>query len=116
MAYIQNTHLAEKKQVFIALQKIYGIGCTKSKQICDQLGISCTITMEHLTPSQVEQLKGYLTRKVLTGHVVQRGIRLNLQRLTAIGCYRGRRYMQGLPSRGQRTHGNSRTVRRLRGR
>lgn len=116
MAYIQNTHLPEKKRVFIALQKIYGIGYSLSNRICDKLGISPEITVKEMSASQVEQLNGYLTRKVLTGHQLRRVNRLSLLRLVGIGCYRGFRYTQGLPSRGQRTHGNSRTARRLKGR
>ena len=35
--------------------------------------------------------------------------RLDIKRLTEIGCYRGQRHRRGLPVRGQRSKTNART-------
>ncbi|HPS53375.1 MAG TPA: 30S ribosomal protein S13, partial [Phycisphaerae bacterium] len=40
---------------------------------------------------------------------LRREISQNIQRLKAIGCYRGLRHRRGLPVRGQRTKTNART-------
>ena len=47
------------------------------------------------------------------GNTLRRDIRSNITRLRTIGSYRGVRHSLGLPSRGQRTHTNAQTKRRL---
>ena len=42
---------------------------------------------------------------------LRRKISMDSKRLLDLGCYRGLRHRKGLPSRGQRTHGNARTRR-----
>ena len=50
-------------------------------------------------------------------HVVhwelKRGERADIERLISISCYRGIRHQDGFPLRGQRTHTNARTCRKL---
>ncbi|CAN4117900.1 unnamed protein product [Withania somnifera] len=44
---------------------------------------------------------------------IQRGERADIERLISISCYRGIRHQDGSPLRGQRTHTNARTCRKL---
>ena len=113
MVYILNTSLKSNKRVKIALCDIYGIGKVLSAQICESLGFSDQLKVSHLTLFQIQQLSQMITQNFLIGGDQKRDLRNNTQRLIQIGCYRGFRHNIGLPARGQRTHGNARTVRRM---
>ena len=49
----------------------------------------------------------------MVGAQLRGWVRQNKDRLKRISSYRGIRYAQGLPCRGQRSHGNAQTVRKL---
>ena len=114
MVYIYNTNLKNNKKVKKALCVIYGIGKILSSQICESLGFSDKLKVSHLTNFQIQQLSQIIDLNFLIGGDKKRDLRNNKNRLIQIGCYRGFRHNIGLPVRGQRTHGNARTVRRLR--
>jgi small subunit ribosomal protein S13 len=113
MVYILNTNLKNNKKVRTALCEIYGLGKTLSSQICDQLGFSEKLKISTLTNFQIQQLSQTIAQNFLIGGDKRRDLRNNKNRLIAIGCYRGFRHNIGLPVRGQRTHGNARTARRM---
>ena len=114
MVYILNTNLRNNKKVRVALCEIYGIGKILSSQVCESLGFSEDLKVSHLTSFQIQQLSQVITQNFLIGGDKKRDLRNNKNRLKTIGCYRGFRHNIGLPVRGQRTHGNARTVRRMR--
>lgn len=113
MLYVLNTNLNNKKKLFIALTEIYGIGKHNSYQLCDLLGISVDRRLKQLSGLQLEHLTQLVNQNYNIGSEIKRSTIKNIQRLIKIASYRGFRHTQGLPIRGQRTHGNSRTVRRL---
>ncbi len=113
MVYILNTNLKNNKKVRTALCEIYGIGKSLSSQICDQLGFSEKYKISNLTNFQIQQLSQIITQNFYIGGDLRRDVRNNKNRLIGIGCYRGFRHNIGLPVRGQRTHGNARTARRM---
>ena len=113
MVYILNTKLKNEKRVELALCNIHGIGKNLARQICGQLGLSSDSRMNQLSNSQIDKLSQILIQYYRIGPELKQSIRLNIQRLVRIGCYRGFRHIESLPVRGQRTHGNARTVRNL---
>jgi small subunit ribosomal protein S13 len=113
MVYFLNTNLNTKKKVYIALTKIYGLGKYQCSQICDELGISSEKRIKQLTQTELEKLTNFITQNYATGIDIKRSTLQNVQRLIKIGTYRGFRHIDNLPVRGQKTHGNSRTVRKL---
>lgn len=112
MVYIYNTQLNNNKLLTVALSEIYGIGSGGSSKICDMIGASNQIRLSQLTNSQIEELKKLLDQKNYIGSVGKQVQRQNIQRLINIASYRGFRHTEGLPCRGQRTHGNAKTVRK----
>lgn len=112
MVYILNTNLSGKKKVPMALSAIFGIGTHSSQQICDKLGIASRVTVDQLSTKKINQLARFIRQYYETGSQLRRNIRNSMERYVYIAAYRGFRYTQGLPVRGQRTHGNARTVRK----
>lgn len=113
MVYIFNTNLENKKKVEVALQSIYGIGSKLALDICAKLGVSHTIRIKQLTTTQLEKLTNLISQNTVLGVELKQQKRKNVRRLVKIACYRGFRHTEGLPSRGQRTHGNGRTARKM---
>lgn len=112
MIYILGANLRDSQKVWRSLCKVHGINGILSRQICDDLGISRQIKISQLLPSQIDLLNQIVPQDYLTGAELQTEVRRNQERLITISTYRGIRHSQGLPTRGQRTHGNAQTSRR----
>lgn len=115
MSYILGTKLVSNKQVRLALTQIFGIGPKKATWICDQLGLSDNTKVSNLTRHQINQISAIVRRnKFLVDSELKREIQRYIKGLININCYRGFRHKAGLPLRGQQTHNNAKTCRRLR--
>jgi small subunit ribosomal protein S13 len=108
MARIAGINIPAQKHVVIALQAIYGVGRTRSKQICDAANVKPTTKVKDLTDAEVESLRAQVSRYTVEGDL-RREVSLSIKRLMDLGCYRGTRHRRGLPMRGQRTRTNART-------
>ena len=109
MARILGVDLPKERRTEIALTRIYGIGRTLAKGICEKANIPENSRVHDLTEEQVLNL-----RKVIEGNYKIEGeLRsenvMNIKRLMDIGSYRGLRHRRGLPAHGQRTKTNART-------
>lgn len=113
MVYFLNTNLDPKYKMYTALTKIYGLGKYQSAQICDELGISPEKRIKQLNALELEKLSNLITQNYEIGSDIKQSRLQNVTRLIKIGAYRGFRHSDGLPVRGQKTHGNSRTARKV---
>ena len=66
---------------------------------------------QELTPEQEDKLRMIIEKEYKTEGDLRRDVMANIKRLKDIKAYRGIRHMKHLPTRGQRTKTNSRTVR-----
>ena len=100
----------ENKQLWVGLTVFYGIGFSKAKKILATAGVSETKKPSDITPDEEAKI-----RKIIEGTKIEGDLKRekasNIKRLKDIKSYRGMRHSRGLPSRGQRTKTNSRTVR-----
>ncbi|HET8897164.1 MAG TPA: 30S ribosomal protein S13 [Rhodanobacteraceae bacterium] len=108
MARIAGVNLPVQKHVWIGLQSIYGIGRSRSKQICSDTNINPATAIKSLSEGEVEQLRSAVAKYTVEGDL-RREIGISIKRLMDLGCYRGLRHRRGLPVRGQRTRTNART-------
>ena len=115
MIYLFESKLPETKSVHFALRYVYGIGTGKSVFICKKLGFTSNFKIKNLSESQVNRIVKLV--ELLDLSVANDLRRLNLlasQKLVSIKSYRGLRRRKGLPVRGQRTHTNAKTAKRVR--
>jgi small subunit ribosomal protein S13 len=102
--------LPENKRIEIALRYIYGIGPKNALDILKAAKVNPDTRAKDLTAAEVAKLQ-----KIIEGYKVEgdlrKEVRENVQRLKRIGSYRGSRHNAGLPTRGQRTRTNARTLR-----
>ena len=112
MTYILNTFVRGDKKCVVALREIYGLGKPLVHQICDQLGLSPEIKCQNLNASQIDRISRCISQDYITGAELRGVVNKNKESLISISSWRGFRYIEALPCRGQRTHGNAQTVRR----
>lgn len=104
-------NIPDNKRVEIALTYIYGIGRTSAIKTIKAANIEFGKLAKDLSPEEINRLKEHIEKKIKFEGELRQIIRGNIKRLKEIQCYRGRRHEKKLPTRGQRTKTNSRTVR-----
>ena len=109
MARISGVDLPREKRVEIGLTYIYGIGLSSAKRILAEANVDPDTRVRDLTDDEVKRLSAVINETQVVEGDLRREIALNIKRLKEIGCYRGKRHIQGLPCRGQKTKTNART-------
>lgn len=108
---ISGITLPKEKTIYVALTYIKGIGFTSSKKILSETSMDPQMRVKDLKPEEEDKIRNYIEKTFKTEGELVRETLLNIKRLKDIKCYRGIRHMRHLPSRGQKTKTNSRTVR-----
>ncbi len=110
MVRIVGINIPDHEHVVIGLQRIFGVGASRAKLICEHVNIACSTKIKELTDENLAAIRGELAKFTIEGDL-RRAVSLSIKRLIDIKCYRGRRHVLGLPVRGQRTRTNARTRR-----
>ncbi len=111
MPRIAGVDIPRNKQIWVALQYIYGIGSELSQRILAQTGISADTKADSLTEDEVNRLREVIDREYKVEGDLRKEVNFNIKRLIEIGSYRGLRHRHSLPVRGQRTRTNARARR-----
>lgn len=111
MARIAGVDIPRNKQIWVALQSIYGIGANTSHRILEQAGVESAVKSDDLTEEEVNRLREIIDREYLVEGELRKEVNQNIKRLMEIGSYRGMRHRFNLPVRGQNTRTNARTRR-----
>ena len=110
MARIAGINIPEQKNAVMALTHIYGVGRTRSKQVCAAAGVSPDTKIIDLSDEEIAKLRDEVAKLPLgVEGDLRRAVSMNIKRLMDIGCNRGIRHRRGLPVRGQRTKTNAKT-------
>lgn len=107
---IAGVTIPEDKRLEIALTSIYGVGRPRALSTLASLGIEPGKRSKELSAKEEAALRDAVEKFRIEGEL-RRDISANVRRLKDIKAYRGVRHMKKLPTRGQRTKTNSRTVR-----
>ena len=108
---IAGVTIPNEKRIEIALTYIYGIGKPKSQAVLKLAKIDFNTRVKDLTEEQANKLRDLIEKHNKVEGDLKRDVFANIKGLKEIGSYRGSRHAKGLPSRGQRTKTNNRTVR-----
>ncbi|MDQ6927281.1 MAG: 30S ribosomal protein S13 [Actinomycetota bacterium] len=109
MARISGVDIPREKRLEISLTYIYGIGRSKSVEVCNGAGIDVSTRVRDLTDEEVAQLRNWIDQNLKVEGDLRRDVAQDIKRKIEIGCYQGIRHRRSLPVRGQRTHTNART-------
>jgi len=113
MFKFKDTNLAYNCRLRDSLTSIYGVGFQKSSYICDSLGLGLTFNINLMNSYYYDAIVVILKYFYI---VDERLKNIIYQRLTFFFENRrivGLRLFRGLPVRGQRTHTNRQTARKL---
>ena len=109
MPRVAGVDIPGNKRTVIALTYLYGVGLTRSQQICSVLSIDENKRAHELTEDELSRVGAYIDKNFIVEGELRRLEAANVARLRKINCYRGVRHRRGLPVRGQRTRTNART-------
>jgi small subunit ribosomal protein S13 len=109
MARIAGVDIPREKRLEISLTYIFGIGRTKSVQVCEATAIDPSTRVRDLTDEEIVRLRSWIDANLKVEGDLRRDVAQDIKRKMEIGSYQGIRHRRGLPVRGQRTHTNART-------
>ena len=109
MARIAGVNIPTNKRVHIALTYIHGMGNTKAKEITSKIGIDESRRVNELSDDEVVKIREAIDTDYIVEGELRTQVRMNIKRLTDLGCYKGVRHRKKLPVHGQRTRCNART-------
>ncbi len=102
--------IPEQKRLEIGLTELYGVGRNRALSILAEAGVDRAKKAKELSPEEENKIRGILEKIKIEGDL-KRIVAGNIKRLKDIKSYRGSRHAKRLPTRGQRTKTNSRTLR-----
>lgn len=104
---IEGVNIPENKNILVGLTYIFGVGLSKSYNICKKTKCLLKKT-RNLTKEERYKIIKELKKITIEGEL-KKQIYSNIRRLIDINSYRGNRHKKFLPVRGQRTRTNSKT-------
>jgi small subunit ribosomal protein S13 len=107
---IAGVTIPDNKRLEIGLTAVYGVGRPRALTVLSELKIPAGKKPADLTTEEEVTLREHIEKFRIEGEL-RREISTNIKRLKDIKSYRGSRHAHSLPTRGQRTKTNSRTVR-----
>jgi small subunit ribosomal protein S13 len=109
MARIAGVDIPREKRLEISLTYIFGIGRTRSAEICSALDINPDTRVRDLTDDEVARIRTHIETAFKVEGDLRREVQQDIKRKMEIGCWQGLRHRKGLPVHGQRTQTNART-------
>ncbi len=107
---ISGITIPDKKRLEVGLTTVFGIGRSRARKILDENKISYNTKSADLTEEEENKIRQSVEQFIIEGDL-KRKVSADIKRLKDINAYRGERHTRKLPTRGQRTKTNSRTVR-----
>lgn len=107
---ILGINIPNNKHLDIGLTSLYGIGISRARKILTEASVDKDRKADSLSVEEENTIRKIIEPLVIEGSL-KREISANIKRLKDIKAYRGLRHMHRLPTKGQRSKTNSRTVR-----
>ncbi|MEA2112431.1 MAG: 30S ribosomal protein S13 [Patescibacteria group bacterium] len=102
--------IPEEKRLEIGLTVLFGIGRSRAHEILEGVKVDFSKKPKDLSTDEENNIRKAVEEYKLEGDL-KREVSGNIKRLIDIKAYRGTRHVRKLPSRGQRTKTNARTLR-----
>lgn len=108
MARICNVNIPDRKNVFIALTYVKGVGVSLSKKVLQELKIDLYLKANKLTDQQINLINQELKKFTTEGELVRK-VNEDIKNKININCYQGIRHSMNAKVRGQSTRHCNRT-------
>ena len=113
MLYIFDKTISDSKSIQYSLTILYGLNKYKSIKICKNIGINPQTTINSLKKNQLNRLINYINKNIKIEQLLKKEKKDQINYLLNMKNNRGIRRNLGLPVRGQRTHTNAKTSKKL---
>lgn len=113
MVRIAGVDLPRNKKIGFAIRYIYGIGEFMSLKILSLSNVDYNKKSDLLNDEEIACIRKVIEKEIKVEGDLKQDIESNIKRLIDLNCYRGVRHRKHLPVRGQRTHSNAKTAKRL---
>jgi small subunit ribosomal protein S13 len=113
MIYLFNQHISSKKTIKYALISIYGLNLHSVKKIINNLCINENLRFGLLNTNHIRRISKYILSNFQVGGLLKKHNQDNIKKKIKLRIYQGIRHKLNLPVRGQRTHTNAQTRKRL---
>ena len=107
---ISGITIPNEKKLAIGLTAVYGVGRSTVTKILASAKVDGNKKPADLSVDDENKIRALIEGMKVEG-VLKRELSANIKRLKDIKSYRGSRHTKKLPTRGQRTKTNSRTIR-----
>ena len=115
MIYIFESNVPRDRSLLTGLGSIFGLNKKTALSICKKMGFSSNMKVKDLSKGQLDAIFFAIKRLNLTlGINLKRFRDFKYKESVSIKAYKGLRRYKNLPIRGQRTHTNAQTCRRVR--
>jgi len=101
--------IPDEKRIEIGLTVLFGVGRPRAHAILDKAGVDYGKKSKDLTPEEENTIRSIVEAFKIEADL-KREVSSNIKRLKDIKSHRGSRHTKRLPSRGQRTKTNARTL------
>ena len=101
--------IPDDKRLEVGLTAIFGIGRSRAQKILKEANVPFEKTAKEVNTDEENDIRKITEKFKLEGEL-KREVSANIKRLKDIKSYRGTRHAKRLPSRGQRTGTNARTL------
>lgn len=95
------------------LQDIFGIGFSKAKYLCFKYGLNLKSKISDVDDHVLRIILKDLKQNNIIDVDLKKIIHKNIKIKKNINCYQGFRHLKNLPVRGQRTHTNGKTRKKI---
>ena len=99
--------------LYLFLKQYKGINKPTALTLCHKEGFNPLIKIKELTMNEQIHFKELIEKNYTVNFKLRQEVQSNISKLISIKCYRGRRHLNGLPVRGQRTKSNAKTCKRF---
>ncbi|MFC1802209.1 30S ribosomal protein S13 [Patescibacteria group bacterium] len=107
---ISGITIPDKKRLEVGLTAVYGVGRPLARKVLETANIDHGKKSNELSGDEENSLRKIIEDYRIEGDL-KREVANNVKRLKDIGSYRGSRHTKKLPTRGQSSKTNSRTIR-----
>jgi len=112
MVYILSRQFQNSFKVYKALRSFAGIGKSRVIYLLALTGLTSRAQIKHLRWYKTEFLNYQIRAAFSVDNKFTKLRDFFLFRINASGCYKALRFKHGLPSNGQRTHTNAKSIRK----
>ena len=110
---ISKYFIKPKRNLFYTQKQLPGVGQTTILKACHSLDLNPYTSVKNLTVGERDSLIKHFEAQDAFGVAYFRRRNAIMRGIKKLKAYRGKRLIFGLPVRGQRTHSNAKTIRKM---